>query len=158
MPNNFAFPGCEETLFVLLQREAKAGDNSNTENSIVKNEENEFLQGSVDVTGIMDEISHNEALVAVEGNESVSDGEAFELQLSGSGGNSIDASIRNSIDRRTSVSENLLVKNLGGISFSITADSARNNVYNIDNGYGIVVRIISLLGALVAAGHLKFVK
>ncbi|KAF9626107.1 hypothetical protein IFM89_030954 [Coptis chinensis] len=95
-------------------------------------------------------------LVAVEGNESVSDGEAFELQLSGSGGNSIDASIHNSIDRRTSVSENLLVKNLGGISFSITADSARNNVYNIDNGDGIVVRIISLLGAFVAAGHLKF--
>ncbi|KAF9613959.1 hypothetical protein IFM89_014024 [Coptis chinensis] len=153
---SFLSCGGIETLLVLLQREAKAGDNSNTENSIVKNEENEFLQGSVDVAGIMDEISHNETLVAVEGNESVSDGEAFELQLSGSGSNSIDASIRNSIDRRTSVSENLLVKNLGGISFSITADSARNNVYNIDNGDGIVVRIISLLGALVAAGHLKF--
>ncbi|KAF9606573.1 hypothetical protein IFM89_026835 [Coptis chinensis] len=153
---SFLSCGGIETLLVLLQREAKAGDNSNTENSIVKNEENEFLQGSVDVAGIMDEISHNETLVAVEGNESVSDGEAFELQLSGSGSNSIDASIHNSIDRRTPVSENLLVKNLGGISFSITADSARNNVYNNDNGDGIVVRIISLLGALVAAGHLKF--
>ena len=48
------------------------------------------------------------------------------------------------------------MKNLGGISLSISADNARNNVYNVDNNDGIVVGIIGLLGALVASGCLKF--
>ncbi|RRT67812.1 hypothetical protein B296_00035169 [Ensete ventricosum] len=70
---------------------------------------------------------------------------------------SFKASMAANIERMISAPENQLVKNLGGISFSITADSARNNVYNIDDGDGIVVGILSLLGALVTNGHLKIV-
>ncbi|KAL0015569.1 hypothetical protein SO802_002638 [Lithocarpus litseifolius] len=60
------------------------------------------------------------------------------------------------VERMTSASENPLIKNLGGISLSISADNARNNVYNIEKSDGIVVGIIGLLGALLASGHLKF--
>ncbi|KAG8083110.1 hypothetical protein GUJ93_ZPchr0014g46682 [Zizania palustris] len=61
-----------------------------------------------------------------------------------------------SIGRKLSISENQLLKNLGGINFSITADNVQNNVYNVDKGDGIVVGIIHILGALLALGHLKF--
>ncbi|XP_021904492.1 BEACH domain-containing protein C2 [Carica papaya] len=60
------------------------------------------------------------------------------------------------MERMSSVSENPFVKNLGGISLSISADNARNNVYNVDESDGVVVRIIGLLGALISYGHLKF--
>ena len=56
------------------------------------------------------------------------------------------------------MSETPSVKNLGGISISISADSARKNVYNVDKSDGIVVGIVGLLGALVASGHLRFDK
>lgn len=45
--------------------------------------------------------------------------------------------------------------NLGGISISIRADSARNKFRNVDSGDGIMVGIVSLLGALIGRGHLK---
>lgn len=73
-----------------------------------------------------------------------------------SGNNSTNVSLRTNIERLTSISDNQLLKSLGGITFSINADSARNNVYNIDSGDGIVVGIIKLLGALVTSGHLQF--
>jgi hypothetical protein len=60
------------------------------------------------------------------------------------------------ISRTTSASEIPNVKNLGGISLSISSDSARKNVYNVDKSDGIVVGIIGLLGALVVSGHLRF--
>ncbi|KAJ7520664.1 hypothetical protein O6H91_19G016400 [Diphasiastrum complanatum] len=46
-------------------------------------------------------------------------------------------------------------RKIGGISLSISADSARNNFRNIDSGDGIMVGVVSLLGALVAGGHVK---
>ncbi|KAL5727846.1 BEACH domain-containing protein C2 [Ranunculus cassubicifolius] len=153
---SFISGGGIETLLVLLQREAKAGDHSINEDSSNKNEESETGQVSDENSNVVDEKSPDETLLSVEGKESVSQAEGFEPLFSGSSRSSADVSILSSIGRRTSVSENLLVKNLGGISFSISADSARKNVYNNDNGDGIVVRIISLLGALVAGGHLKF--
>lgn len=45
--------------------------------------------------------------------------------------------------------------NLGGISLSISADRARNKFRNVDSGDGIMVGIVSLLGALIGKGHLK---
>ncbi|KAF1898306.1 hypothetical protein Lal_00033073 [Lupinus albus] len=59
-------------------------------------------------------------------------------------------------DRMTLPSEIPSIKNLGGISLSISAENARKNVYNADKNDGIVVGIIDLLGALVASGHLRF--
>ena len=44
---------------------------------------------------------------------------------------------------------------LGGISSSISADSARNKFRNVDFSDGIMVGIVTLLGALISGGHLK---
>ncbi|XP_078427501.1 WD-40 repeat family protein / beige-like protein [Wolffia australiana] len=44
--------------------------------------------------------------------------------------------------------------NLSSIGFSINAGSARNYLYNVDNGDSILVRVISLLGALMTSGHM----
>lgn len=70
-------------------------------------------------------------------------------------GGSPNCSTSVKIERMESTSETPTSKNLGGISLSISADNARNNVYNVDKSDGIVVGIIGLLGALVASGHLK---
>ncbi|CAM6090221.1 unnamed protein product [Calypogeia fissa] len=48
-------------------------------------------------------------------------------------------------------------RNLGGISLSISADSASNNFRNMGTGDGIMVGIVSLVGALIAGGFLKLV-
>ncbi|CAA6655614.1 unnamed protein product [Spirodela intermedia] len=52
--------------------------------------------------------------------------------------------------------DNQVLKSLGGVNFSISAQSTRNSLYSVDNGDGIVVGVISLLGALVTSGRLKF--
>lgn len=44
---------------------------------------------------------------------------------------------------------------LGGISSSISADSVRNKFRNVDSSDGIMVGIVTLLGALISGGHLK---
>lgn len=144
--------GGVETLLVLLQREAKAGDSVVLE-SLSKNPELQKteLDGSNDITeGSQDE----------EGSEEKSEASFLDndkRSQSVDSGNSSDPSSPDiNSDRMTSTSEIPPVKNLGGISLSISADSARKNVYNIDKSDGIVVGIIGLLGALVASGQLRF--
>ncbi|KAK7340142.1 hypothetical protein VNO77_20836 [Canavalia gladiata] len=144
--------GGVETLLVLLQREAKAGDSGVLE-SLLKNPDlqkaeidgrNEIPKGSQD-----DEGSEEKGESILQDNNQGS--------LSADNGNSPDPSSPDvNSDRMTIVSEIPSVKNLGGISLSISADSARKNVYNVDKSDGIVVGIIGLLGALVASGHLRF--
>ncbi|OUZ99482.1 BEACH domain [Macleaya cordata] len=149
---SFISCGGVETLLVLLQREAKAGDHA-PEYSGRKNDENASIKGvGLDTSGVHERIP-DEAPGSFEGKKSVSHEESSQLQTFGSG-SSITVSMGANIDRMSSATE--VVKTLGGISFSISAESARNNVYNVDNGDGVVVRIISLLGALVTSGHLKF--
>ncbi|KAL3680877.1 hypothetical protein R1sor_023833 [Riccia sorocarpa] len=48
-------------------------------------------------------------------------------------------------------------RNLGGISLSISADNARINFRNLDSGDGIMVGVVSLIGALISGGFLKLV-
>lgn len=153
---SFISGGGIETLLVLLQREAKAGDHSTIGSSSGNTEENNLAKVSDSDSSVVDEKISDVTSVPVEGINSVARADSSEPIFSGSGNTPVGFSVITSLSRRTSVSENLLVKTLGGINFSISADSARNNVYNNDNGDGIVVRIISLLGALVSSGHLKF--
>ncbi|XP_077235133.1 WD-40 repeat family protein / beige-like protein [Tasmannia lanceolata] len=152
-----AFISCGgiEALLVLLQREAKAGNHCISDYSSINGAENVSIEGSVPESSSDNAISQDGNLESLEGKESLSHDEGSQFQ-SGSGDSSIMISLDTNIERMPSASENLLIRNLGGISFSISADSARNNVYNVDNGDGIVVGIISLLGALVTSGHLKF--
>ncbi|XP_042504860.1 BEACH domain-containing protein C2-like isoform X1 [Macadamia integrifolia] len=186
--DSFITCGGVETLLVLLQREAKAGNHCISEGSKIKEDGSLPHQGSgldtvivgsnikedgslshqgsgldtgmvgskikEDVslshqgsglnTGMVQEKSHEDSLESLEENETILH-EGFESQ-----------SIDRNFGRMASDTENLFVKNLAGISISISAESARNNVYNIDNDDGIVVRIINLLGALISSGHLKF--
>jgi len=136
--------GGVETLLVLLQREAKAGDNgvldscsTNTELQKTKIDGgNEMTKGSQEDEGLKEK-SEN----ILQDNDHAS--------LSVDSGNNSDPITP------LFASETPSVKNLGGISLSISADSARKNVYNVDKSDGIVVGIIGLLGALVASGHLR---
>lgn len=145
-----AFLACGgiETLLVLLQREAKAGDYSAAETLIEHDE-------SLSVFGSCPERSCD-AVVSTEEQGSVSDEKDCDSQCIESDISPVAFSPSMNMERMTSASESLFVKNLGGISLSISADNARNNVYNIDKSDGIVVGIIGLLGALVASGHLRF--
>ncbi|KAM7472131.1 hypothetical protein LguiA_010314 [Lonicera macranthoides] len=126
-----AFLSCGgiETLLVLLQREANAGDSSIEKNETLSTRGSKLDNVGDDVEPVAekDVPSPDKAFESVSHNE-----------------------------KTVSTVENTLIKNLGGISFSISADNARNNVYNVDNSDGVVVGIIGLLGALVISGHLKF--
>uniref|UniRef100_A0A5B7ADS9 BEACH domain-containing protein C2 n=1 Tax=Davidia involucrata TaxID=16924 RepID=A0A5B7ADS9_DAVIN len=152
-----AFISCGgiETLLVLLQREAKAGDCDNPDSSF-ENDETLSVRGSEldNGSGVL-ESSHCDDVRFQEEKELTSHEEVFEPESFNSGGSSVAVSTGTNIERMASISENHFIKNLGGISFSISSDNARNNVYNVDKGDGIVVGIIGLLGALVTSRHLK---
>lgn len=152
---SFISCGGIETLLVLLQREAKAGNHSISESSSRKVAENVLVQRSGHETSTCKE-NQDDHVESLGEREYVSHEEGSQLQSSSTGDSSIIVSLGTNIGRTPSSSENQLIRNLGGISFSITADSARNNVYNVDNGDGIVVGIINLLGALLTSGQLKF--
>jgi hypothetical protein len=149
----FLAGGGIETLLVLLQREAKAGDSGVME-SFSKNPELEKTE--IDGSNENTERSQDD-----EGSEDKSEASILDndkrSQSIDSGNSPHPRSPDINSDRMTFASETSSVKNLGGISLSISADSARKNVYNIDKSDGIVVGIIGLLGALVASGQLRFV-
>ena len=140
-----------ETLLVLLQREAKAGDSGVLESLSMNPESqkteiaggNEMIKESQKDEGLKEK---SEAIIQ-------DNDQGF---LSVDSGSSPDPSSPDVNSDRIFASEIPSAKNLGGISLSISADSARKNVYNVDKSDGIVVGIIGLLGALVASGHLTF--
>uniref|UniRef100_A0A2P2M572 Uncharacterized protein LOC105643091 isoform X1 n=1 Tax=Rhizophora mucronata TaxID=61149 RepID=A0A2P2M572_RHIMU len=143
--------GGVETLLVLLQREAKTGDHNilemmNKNDSILSVQETE--QG-----GGTEVLQRSQNL---EENNSTSYEKDPVHEPSGSGATLVAFSASTRIERMSSVSEYPFIKNLGGISLSISADNARNNVYNVDRSDAIVVAMIGLIGALITSGHLKF--
>ncbi|KAJ0797682.1 putative transcription factor WD40-like family [Helianthus annuus] len=149
-PNTFraqtfseAFISCGgiETLLVLLQREAKAGDYDIPDPSS-ENDEAGTSAGSKPNDGDHLENNNSEDVASLDKNELSSN-------------ESPSRTGANTIVSRTSVSEGQLKKILGGMSFSISAENARNSVYNVDQSDGIVVAIIGLFGALVNSGQLK---
>ncbi|PWA45076.1 BEACH domain-containing protein [Artemisia annua] len=138
-----AFISCGgiETLLVLLQREAKAGDYDIPDLS-VNSDEAMTATGSKAEGGENLENSNSDHVVSLDKNEMSSN----EPEI---------RTIMNTIGSRASVSESQFKKILGGINFSISADNVRNNAHNVDKSDGIVVAIIGLFGALVNSGHLK---
>ncbi|KAF5453352.1 hypothetical protein F2P56_028258 [Juglans regia] len=152
-----AFLACGgiETLLVLLQREAKAGDSSAFESMTESDESLPVHRPELDCSSGVPERTWDD-VEPTEDKEPVSDEKDYGSQPLKSGISPIAFSPDMKFERMTSASENVFIKDLGGISLSISADNARNNVYNVDKTDGIVVGIIGLLGALVASGHLKF--
>ncbi|XP_072959658.1 BEACH domain-containing protein C2 isoform X2 [Typha angustifolia] len=148
---SFISCGGVEALLVLLQKEAKIGDTSSVYGATEALEKDSELG-----TTISEEKFQGHQVESPEQDKSVSlEDDKHCEPLDSDNASKLSSGVN--IERMASHSENQLLKNLGGISFSISADSARNNVYNIDNDDGIVVGIIHLLGALVTSGHLKFV-
>lgn len=151
----FITNGGIETLLVLLQREAKAGDESVSENSIenkvaASDQENGFKNENA-----VSEESQIEELGSPEVKESVLDEKNSDPAAMDNFSSPSAVSAGSKIERKISASENPLMKNLGGITLSISAENARNNVYNVDKLDGIFVAIIGLVGALVAMGLLR---
>jgi hypothetical protein len=150
---SFITSGGVEALLVLLQREAKAGnknilDHSGanfSENNVPKDRSSNRKADSADTRSQVDETQ------SAERHETVFHEEAAEHEAT-----KANDMLDSNVGSKVTGSENGLLKNLGGISFSITSDNVRNNVYNVDKGDGIVVGIIHILGALVGSGHLKF--
>ncbi|XVE77007.1 hypothetical protein DITRI_Ditri13aG0027300 [Diplodiscus trichospermus] len=152
----FLGSGGIETLLVLLQREAKAGDHHILETS-TKADEILSIQRSepeVDSGGMVPNESQDEG--SLNEMDQFSKNKDFESQPLNGGAGLVAISPSVKMERTSSVYEISFMRNLGGISLSISADNARNNVYNVDKNDGIVVGIIRLLGALIASGHLKF--
>lgn len=147
-----AFISCGgiETLLVLLQREVKTGNH----NILASCDESNLTKALQKDSALEDGLVQQLGLTK---NKRPSFGRSAIAIPLDSDHDSIEVNMGANINRTTSASENQLLKNLGGISFSISGNSARNNVYNVDAGDGIVVGIISLLGALVTNGHLKIV-
>lgn len=163
-PNTFraqsfaeAFLSCGgiESLLALLQREAKAGDHddldypSDQDDNTVSAQETE-----PDSPGrVLEGTQADETVGTKEGEKSLHERAPEPGSFSSTG---LNASARSNIGKKQSLPENAFMKNLGGISFSISAENARNNVYNIDRRDGIIFGIINLLGTLVSSGYLKF--
>ncbi|XP_011034742.1 PREDICTED: uncharacterized protein LOC105132766 [Populus euphratica] len=152
---SFITCGGIETLLVLLQREAKAGDHSIPE-LVAKSEDSlPFQETELDIGNGTSERSQNDE----QERDLTSQDKDYEPEVldSTGGGSPVTTSPGMKIERMSSVSENPSTKNLGGINLSISADNARNNVYNVDRSDGIIVAIIGLIGALVTSGHFNFV-
>ncbi|TVU14942.1 hypothetical protein EJB05_38439 [Eragrostis curvula] len=154
---SFISNGGVEAFLVLLQREAKAGNKNILDDFSATSSENDFLRdaSSDRKASSGDDKCQIDEIKSVEHHETVIHKEVAEHEATDTN----DASGRMlgpNVEKMVPSSENGLLKNLGGITFSITSDNVRNNVYNVDKGDGIVVGIIHILGALVASGHLKF--
>lgn len=150
----FITSGGIETLLVLLQREAKAGDHSISE-PVTKSYENLSVDDTK-LEGISKPLDGSQDNEVGSQKERDSQEKLFEPQSPSIGGSPAAVPTGTGISRMSSVSENPFLKNLGGINLSISAENARNNVYNIDKSDGVVVAIIGLVGALITSGHLKF--
>ncbi|CAA7050731.1 unnamed protein product [Microthlaspi erraticum] len=168
----FITSGGIETLLVLLQREAKTGEGnvldmgkSGTKSLTDQSEKSQhYASGSVNQVesnthdneiGI-DARDPDGNVVENDNVDSLNESESVQQEKEHGSAplicDSDSVSISNPInaERRSSVSE------IGGINLSISADNARNNVYNVDNSDAVVVGIIRLIGALISSGHLTF--
>nr|CAB3487887.1 unnamed protein product [Digitaria exilis] len=150
---SFISSGGVEALLVLLQREAKTGNKNILDDSGANLSENDVhrRRRSNRKVDNADKRCQVDETLSAEHHETIFHEEACEHEAT----NSNDM-LESDIGSNVPGLENGLLKNLGGIIFSITSDNVRNNVYNVDKGDGIVVGIIHILGALVASGHLKF--
>lgn len=149
----FIASGGIESLLVLLQKEAKAGD-CTVPISMTKSDESSSVQGT-ELDSDSENLDRSQDDVVGVPKDSDSQEKDFESQPLNSDDTPVAISISEKIGRTSSVTESPSTKNLGGISLSISADNARNNVYNVEKSDGIIVGIIELLGALVSSGHLK---
>ncbi|KAK4741294.1 hypothetical protein SAY87_024882 [Trapa incisa] len=148
--------GGVETLLILLQREAKAGNPKVLENSVENNVRMPCQENEPNNRDTVQERCQDEEESSLEVKELVSDEKHTYTATPDKYHRQGAGSTLSKTERKVPVSENPFANNVGGITIPISADNARNNVYNIDKEDGIVVAIIGLISALVAKGFLKF--
>lgn len=165
----FITSGGIETLLVLLQREAKTGEGN-------------VLAGKSETRSLSDQSEKSQFNESGSVKQLESDPHDNEINIDpcGPDGNSGEDDNVGSLNESESVQQEKEVKSapvicdsdsasisnfrnterisseIGGISLSISAHNARNNVYNVDNSDAVVVGIIRLIGALISSGHLTF--
>uniref|UniRef100_J3LFJ9 BEACH domain-containing protein C2 n=1 Tax=Oryza brachyantha TaxID=4533 RepID=J3LFJ9_ORYBR len=148
-PNqSFISRGGVEALLVLLQREAKSGDNNISDSCNVP-------QNSVWNAGSDSKSTSNDLDLKTTSGEANCNGHKTQ-SLEHHEPPCHEGSSEPGVASKWCLLKNQFLKNLGGIDFPNLADNVQNNIYNIDNGDGVLVGIVHVLGALVASGHLKF--
>lgn len=156
-----------EMLLFLLKKEAEAGDgmiyesSSSSDTAYQEKNENVHIIGVTCTEGKqVGHLRHSGSQCQVDSiiADKIDADEAKHIGLKTSENDqgSSKRLLGNDNKKMSSAREAFTGRTIGGISFSISAESARNNFYNVDNGDGIMVGIISLVGALVAGGQLKF--
>ncbi|CAN8284494.1 unnamed protein product [Cochlearia groenlandica] len=147
----FITSGGIETLLVLLQREAKTG------------EDNDLAMDKRDTRPSADQSELSLYNGSGSAKQLVSDPHDNEIGFEPPGpcGDSVEGDNVGSLNSQEPVQQEkehrfAPVSEIGGISLSISADNARNNVYNVDDSDAVVVGIIRLIGALISSGHLTF--
>lgn len=156
-----------EMLLFLLKKEAEAGDGMVYESSSSSDTANQAKNDNVQINGVTSTEGKQDGHLHRSGSQCQVDSiiadkiEADEskhigLKTSENDQGSSKRLLGNDSKKMSSAREAFTGRTIGGISFSISAESARNNFYNVDNGDGIMVGIISLVGALVVGGQLKF--
>uniref|UniRef100_A0A453P874 BEACH-type PH domain-containing protein n=1 Tax=Aegilops tauschii subsp. strangulata TaxID=200361 RepID=A0A453P874_AEGTS len=145
---SFISRGGVEALLVLLQREAKSGNNNTFNNCDVPQNAAKWNGSSQSkstnsrslLKPASSEANCNRETPSVDSHESPShDGNSEPVSTS-----------------KWRLLKNQFLKNRSGMDLPSITDNVQNNVYNIDNGDGVLVGIVHILGALVASGHLKF--
>ncbi|XP_044420246.1 BEACH domain-containing protein C2 isoform X2 [Triticum aestivum] len=145
---SFISRGGVEALLVLLQREAKSGNNNTFNNYDVPQNAAKWNGSSQSkstnsrslLKPASSEANCNRETPSVDSHESPShDGNSEPVSTS-----------------KWRLLKNQFLKNRSGMDLPSITDNVQNNVYNIDNGDGVLVGIVHILGALVASGHLKF--
>ncbi|BAS80158.1 Os02g0663300 [Oryza sativa Japonica Group] len=145
---SFISRGGVEALLVLLQREAKSGDNNISDSCIVP--QNSLWNAGSDPKSISSDLD----LKTTAGEANCNGHKTQPLEHHEPPCH--EGSTEPGFSSKWCLLKNQFLKNLGGIDFLNIADNVQNDIYNIDNGDGVLVGIVHVLGALVASGHLKF--
>lgn len=138
---SFISRGVVEALLVLLQREAKSGDNNIfhscnvTQDTASWNESSKFT-------------NRDSKFKTASGETNCKDHQSVQHHEP----TSHETGIGLESTSKWCLLKGQYLKNLGGMDVTNISD----NVQNIDNGDGVIVGIVHVLGALVASGHLTF--
>jgi hypothetical protein len=145
---SFSSRGGVEALLVLLQREAKSGNN-NIFNSCDVPQNAAMWNG-----GSQSKSTNSDSLLKPASSEANCNHESPSVDSHEPPSHDAKSELESASKWR--LLKNQFLKNLSGMDIPSITDNVQNNVYNIDNGDGVLVGIVHILGALVASGHLKF--
>ncbi|PUZ76936.1 hypothetical protein GQ55_1G330200 [Panicum hallii var. hallii] len=141
---SFISRGVVEALLVLLQREAKSGDNIILHSCNVPQNADSWNGSS--------KLTNKDLELSASGEANSKDHQIQSVQHHEPTSHEIGTRLGST--SKWCLLKGQFLKNLGGIDVPNISDNVENSVYNIDNGDGVLVGIVHVLGALVASGHL----